>query len=423
MTQLAPLTPPAQTAPLDEWLQWLEGIHPVAIDMGLARVSDVADRLHLRPVEKPLVLVGGTNGKGSTVAMLSSIYQAAGYRVGAYSSPHIHDFRERICVDGQMADAHSIVQALAFVETGRAPRTLTYFEYTTLAAMRVFQQSDCDIYIMEVGLGGRLDATNLWDADCSVVTSIALDHQDYLGSDISVIATEKAAIGRPGKWLIVGDIEPPQSLHEYACAQDIHVEHVGKRNVSELPLTALQGDHQRRNAGCAVAVVEALQPSLPVSPTAVQMALSTVRLGARFEILESQGVTFILDVAHNPAGAQALREAWQSRYPDHKAQCLFACLIDKDIAGLISALDPVVEAWHCLDLSVPRAIPVQQLVGDVQDKTGKTVSGYSDTDRACREVIACALQTTQLVLVAGSFHTIAAVRDAIHALESSKNSS
>jgi len=423
MTQPAPLTPPAQTAPLGEWLQWLEGIHPVAVDMGLARVSEVADRLHLRPVEKPLVLVGGTNGKGSTVAMLSSIYQAAGYCVGAYSSPHIHDFRERICVDGQMADATSIVQALAFVETGRAPQTLTYFEYTTLAAMRVFQQSNCDVYIMEVGLGGRLDATNLWDADCSVITSIALDHQDYLGSDISVIATEKAAIGRSGKLLIVGDVEPPQSLHEYADAQDIHVEHIGKRSLSKLPLTALQGDHQRRNAGCAVAVVEALHPSLPVSPTTIEKGLSDVRLAARFETLEAQGVTFILDVAHNPAGASALCEAWQSRYPDHRAQCLFACLTDKDIAGLVAALDPVVDAWHCLDLSVPRAIPVQQLVSDVQDKTGKTVSGYSNTDSACREAIAGALQASQLVLVAGSFHTIAAARDAIHALESSKLSS
>ena len=250
MTPILPLPAevPDTLAPLSTWLTWLETIHPVAIDMGLDRVSLVADRLGLRPVSKPLILVGGTNGKGSTVAMLSAIYTAAGYRVGTYTSPHISDFRERIRINGEMAAADDIVEALAYVEARRAPQTLTYFEYTTLAAMRVFLQKQCDVYVMEVGLGGRLDATNLWDADCSVVTSIALDHEEYLGSDISVIATEKAAIGRPDRVLVVGQSEPPESLFSYTLDQAIRVVYVGGLSPDSLPVTSLKGAHQRRNA-------------------------------------------------------------------------------------------------------------------------------------------------------------------------------
>ncbi len=424
MTQSAPLQPPADTAPLAQWLQWLETIHPVAIDMGLQRVSVVADRLGLRPVNKPLVLVGGTNGKGSTVAMLSAIYHAAGYRVGAYSSPHIHDFRERISIDGAMADAEAIVQALSFVEAGRKPETLTYFEYTTLAAMRVFQQSDCDVYVLEVGLGGRLDATNLWDADCAVVTSIALDHQDYLGSDIRVIACEKAAIARSGKVLIVGDTNAPESLYEYATTHGITVESVGKLLPSELPETSLPGAHQRRNAGCAVAVVAELQNQLPTDAAAIKTALSSVSLAARFEKLSLLDVDVIFDVAHNPAGAQALQEAWQAHYPEQHAQILFACLEDKDVAGLVEALDPVVDGWHCVGLTVARALPVEALANEIRCVVGdKPVSLYADVQSACREAISIARENRQPILVAGSFYTIDQARRAILALSQSQRSS
>lgn len=424
MTQSAPLQPPADTAPLAQWLQWLETIHPVAIDMGLHRVSVVADRLGLRPVKKPLVLVGGTNGKGSTVAMLSAIYQAAGYRVGAYTSPHIHDFRERISIDGAMADADAIVQALSFVEGGREPETLTYFEYTTLAAMRAFQQSDCDVYVLEVGLGGRLDATNLWDADCAVVTSIALDHQDYLGTDIRVIATEKAAIARSGKLLVVGDTNPPESLYEYAATQGITVESVGRLPQTELPEASLPGAHQRRNAACAVAVVAELQNQLPTDAAAIKTGLSRVTLAARFEKLAMHGIDIIFDVAHNPAGAQALLEAWQSHYPEQRAQIVFACLDDKDIAGLVEALDPVVDGWHCLALTVARALPVETLASGVRSVVGdKPVSLYADAQSACREAISIARENHQAILVAGSFHTIDQARKAMLALSQSQHGS
>lgn len=409
---------PATTASLERWLEWLEGIHPTSIDMGLDRVSRVADRLGLRPVDQPLVLVGGTNGKGSTVAMLASIYSAAGYRVGAYTSPHIEDFRERICIQGRMAEPQEVVDALAFVEQGRLPETLTYFEYTTLAAMRVFQQRQCDVYLMEVGLGGRLDATNLWDADCAVVTSIALDHEDYLGSDVSVIATEKAAIGRRGSLLVVGDPEPPESLFRYTAEQGIMVDHVGAQPVDDLPAPSLMGTHQRRNAACAVSVVEALRQRLPVNQDTVHLALKNARIPARFEQLSIHGLSVLLDVAHNPAGAIALTEAWREQFPNVRANMIFACLQDKDLAGIVTALDPIVANWHCLGLDVPRAMPVQALAEAIREHTSNPVTFGDGTLDTCQSAFRQSFDSDQPVLVAGSFHTIAAVRDVLDQLTS-----
>lgn len=401
---------PDRTAPLADWLAWLETIHPVSIDMGLARVSAVADRLKLRPITRPLVLVGGTNGKGSTVAMLTAIYVAAGYRVGTYTSPHISDFRERICINGVMAAAQDIVDALTYVESGRAPETLTYFEYTTLAAMRVFKQAHCDVYIMEVGLGGRLDATNIWDADCSVVTSIALDHEDYLGSDINVIATEKAAIGRPGKTLVVGDTSPPASLFSFAHEKGIPVEFTGSQPDGNLPVTSLAGPHQRRNAACALAVLKALQPLLPVSSSTAQTALMNLSVPARFERIELENVIVVLDVAHNPAGASSLVDAWKETFGDVQAELVFSALADKDLPGIVTALDAIAAAWHCLALTVPRATPLARLLHTVEQCSDKPIHGHDSAADAWQAALAEATAHSRPILVAGSFHTIAEIR-------------
>jgi dihydrofolate synthase/folylpolyglutamate synthase len=389
--------------------------------MGLDRVSLVADRLGLRPVGKPLILVGGTNGKGSTVAMLSAIYTTAGYRVGTYTSPHISDFRERIRINGEMAAASDIVEALAFVEAKRTPQTLTYFEYTTLAAMRVFLQAQCDVYVLEVGLGGRLDATNLWDADCSVVTSIALDHEDYLGSDLSVIATEKAAIGRRGKLLVVGEPEPPESLFAFASDKGIPCLHVGRQPLDALPVTTLKGSHQRRNAGCAVAVVENLQALLPVDENSVKQALNSLHVSARFERLVHSGVSVVLDVAHNPAGAEALCQAWQEEFGDIQAQVVFSALADKDLAGIIDALDPIVAGWHCFELHVARATPLHSLETILQKNSLKTVKSHASADLAWQAARSAAAMATGAVLVAGSFHTIADVHEVISSHDDSSS--
>ena len=403
-------TPPLASAPLDTWLTWLETIHPISIDMGLTRVGEVADRLQLRPATRPLVLVGGTNGKGSTVAMLSKIYENAGYRVGSYTSPHIYDFRERIRIDGVMADAADVVSALAFVEGGRSPQTLTYFEYTTLAAMRVFNQNNCDVLLFEVGLGGRLDATNLWDADCAVITSIALDHEDYLGSDLSVIATEKAAIGRQGRMLVVGDVKPPSSLFDFTTKNLIPVNHVGAMPTSSMPTCNLSGEHQRRNAACASAVITYLQPQLPVGGEVVLESFNDVSIPARFERVDYPSISVLYDVAHNPAGAKALADAWREEFGLQKAQVLFACLADKDISGLISELNPIASQWHCLPLTVARARPADALAQLIQEYDSAQAVAYPTITGSCLSAISHARENNQPILVAGSFHTIGAVR-------------
>lgn len=406
---------PALQAPLIEWLDWLETIHPVSIDMGLDRVGQVADRLQLRPVVKPLILVGGTNGKGSTVAMLSSIYTRAGYTVGTYTSPHIEDFRERICINGEMADARAIVAALARVEGERKPQTLTYFEYTTLAAMQVFQDAQCDVYILEVGLGGRLDATNLWDADCSIVTSIGIDHEAYLGSDINVIATEKAAIGRAGRKLIVGDVTPPESIFTYAQTNDIIIEHVGARSVDELPQCAMPGQHQRRNAACAVTAVAAMQGILPVDEDTVTSGLMNTTVMARFEHMKFDTVSVVLDVAHNPAGAQALVHTWQEQFGTRQGQVIFAALADKDIAAIARALHPIVAKWHCLALEENRAMPVDELAALVSQSSQADVQIHAEALAAVKAAFAASRDHASPILAAGSFHTIEAVRRVIDA--------
>jgi dihydrofolate synthase/folylpolyglutamate synthase len=350
--------------------------------------------------------------------MLSTIYATAGYRVGAYTSPHISDFRERIRIDGRMADARAIVEALSFVESGRAPQTLTYFEYTTLAAMQVFLQAGCDVVILEVGLGGRLDATNIWDADCAVVTSIALDHQDYLGSDVSVIATEKAAIGRSGRTLVLGEPEPPESIFEFTARKGIRLLHVGRESLDSMPQSSLQGAHQRRNAACAAAVVSALGSRLPVDPAQMQTALNHTVVDARFERREIDGVSVVLDVAHNPAGAVALCHAWREAYGSQQAEIVFAALADKDLEGIIQALDPIVARWHCIALEVHRGTPLDQLMNAVRQASDKPLHGHEHAADAWQSAHAAGIAWQRPVLVAGSFHTIAAMLEVMSAPDS-----
>lgn len=404
---------PSRSQPLDVWLSWLETIHPVSIDMGLDRVSAVADRLKLRPASTPLILVGGTNGKGTTVAMLTAIYMAAGYKVGAYTSPHITHFCERIALDGEMVDESAVVEALAFIEAARAPHSLTYFEYTTLAAMRVFNEKQCDVLLFEVGLGGRLDATNIWDADCSIVTSVGLDHEDYLGSDVSIIATEKAAIGRRGKPFVVGEVNPPASLAQYAAEHALQLIDVGSRNVSDLPVTQVSSAYQRRNAGCAEAAVEALQAMLPVPHGTMTAALSIASLQGRFERMSVGDVPLVLDVAHNPAGAFALAESWNSEFGSTRCHIVFAALADKDVAGVVNALTPIADHWYCIPLDTERAMPVDDLAMLVrnQGNDADSVDAYALVDEALDAALSNAKQLGTAVLVAGSFYTISSVRE------------
>ena len=406
---------------LESWLDWLETIHPTTIDMTLERVARVAARLQLGSVEIPLITVAGTNGKGSTVAMLSAIYSANGYNVGSYTSPHIVDFRERIRINGEMVDGSVIVQAFRAIEDLREPDTLTFFEYTTLAAMQVFIDAAVDVIVLEVGLGGRLDATNLWDTDCAILTSIALDHESYLGSDRSVIATEKAAIGRAGKPFVLGEVDPPESFWGYAKEHGLTVEDIGSKPVAELPLTSLPGDHQRRNAGCAVTAVQLMSKHLPVDAGKVDSALMQVQIDGRFSRHQVNGITVITDVAHNPAGASKLVDTWYAEMGDHTAHLVFAALGDKDIAGVASALAPIVTHWHCAALEEARAMEADALQAIVEKSLADSslggqaaaVSAYASPADALDAAMSAAGSDNKPVLVCGSFYTIAAIQPSL----------
>lgn len=400
---------------LPRWLAWLEQLHPTEIELGLERVGRVADRLKLRPAPMPLILVGGTNGKGSTVTLLSNIYRAAGYKVGAYTSPHIELFNERMCINGDMLDDQTIVDALHTVESAREPETLTYFEYTTLAAMVAFVRNGCTVAVMEVGLGGRLDATNLWDCDCAILTSIALDHQAYLGNSRESVAREKVAIGRSGKPMIVGEPDPPDNLANMALSAGMQLQFIDNEH---LPNSALSGQHQQRNAACAVAAVAALQPVLPVEQRAVDTGLSTVYLPGRFECITVEQQAVVLDVAHNPAAADALALALQARFPDHQVLAVFSALKDKDIVGIASALAPVVSSWYCAELCADRAMLLSDLVESVSQSVSASevpVHGFASVVKAWRAATdaAGALPADQksVILVAGSFFTLTELRE------------
>ncbi len=400
---------------LDDWLGWLEKLHPTEIDMGLDRVGRVADTMALRPASVPVILVGGTNGKGSTVTLLAEIYAAAGYRAGTYTSPHIDTFNERMCVNNEQLSDAFIVDALYRVEQSRQDITLTYFEYTTLAAMVTFHAMHCDVAILEVGLGGRLDATNLWDADCAILTSIALDHQEYLGDTRELIAAEKIAIGRAGKPLIVGELDPPDNLEALAAEKQIELRYIDSDN---LPVSGLPGEHQRRNAACALAAVEQLQNALPVAPEHIAFGLNNVQLPGRFEQFEINGIAVVLDVAHNPAAAQTVREALALHYSGYRVHAVFSCLKDKNIVEIAEALAPAVAYWYCAGLDVPRATPVSEIAAGVRD--AQTIVGQSAPIVEC-DTVADAWRAASaeaksdagnsVILIAGSFYTLSDLRD------------
>lgn len=314
------LTPTADTS-LADWLSYLESIHTKTIDMGLARVNEVAARLQLAlPMVK--IVVGGTNGKGSTCAMLEAILLSAGYKVGLYTSPHLISFNERARVNGAVADDRTLTEHFARVEQVRGSTPLTYFEFTTLAVLSLFDASALDVVVLEVGLGGRLDAVNIVDADCSIVTSVDIDHTDWLGDTRELIAVEKAHIFRAGKPAICSDPVPPASLLAYAADIGCDLWLFGKdfnysgdrqqwayggrsQRRSALAYPALRGANQLLNASAALAALESLRDRIPVPQQAVRIGLSQAALPGRFQIVPGQP-TVILDVAHNPHAAAVL---------------------------------------------------------------------------------------------------------------------
>ena len=392
--------------------------------MGLDRVGEVWRRLRV-DIPFPLITVGGTNGKGSTCAMLESIYLAAGYHVGCYTSPHILRYNERVHIDGVEASDAMLCEAFLAVEQARQDISLTYFEFGTLAAVWLFARSDMDIAILEVGLGGRLDAVNIFEPACTIVTSIDLDHMDYLGDTRESIGFEKAGIYRHGVAAICGDAHPPQTLidqahHVGADYRQIHrdfgfrvtvdgwrYEH-GNEEALDLPLPALTGDFQLFNAACVIEAVQVLQPRLPVSLSQMQIGLQKVELAGRFQKLQDKP-SIVIDVAHNPHAAEALAKNLAQQPIQGRTIAVFSMLADKDIPGVIRVLRSQIDKWHVAEIHNGRAAKVEDLAASIQSEDpAAEVDRFDDLSGAFAQACLEASENDRII-VFGSFFTVAEV--------------
>ena len=418
---------------LADWLARLERLHPKGIDLGLDRVRAVADRLALR-LDVPAIVVGGTNGKGSTCAMLDSILRAGGYRTALYTSPHLLDFNERARIDGVSVTDSELIEQFEAVEAARGEVSLTYFEFTTLAILRLFAAARLDVAVLEIGLGGRLDAVNLIDADVSIVTSVDLDHMEYLGPTREEIGFEKAHIYRPGRPAICSDPHPPQSLLDHARAIGADLWRFGsdfnyqgdrqqwayggrQRRRSGLPYPALRGANQLLNASGVLAALEALEDRLPVSQQAVRQGLLTVELPARFQVLPGRPTT-ILDVAHNPHAAAVLADNLDNMgfYPVTHA--VFGMLRDKDIGAVVAKLGTRVDQWHIGSTAGPRGSSAAETAAIVRRAVGGPAQPSITEHDSIADAYACARERAgadDRILAFGSFLTVADVMRVIRA--------
>ena len=422
---------------LPEWLAHCERLHPQGIhgiEMGLDRVRSVAQRMGLR-FDCPVFTVAGTNGKGSTCAMLESILGQAGYKIGVYTSPHLVHFEERMRLKGESAPATKFIAAFAEVERARASNEgqggaeikLTYFEFTTLAILWALSQEGLDAVILEVGLGGRLDAVNIIDTDCAIITSIDLDHMELLGHTREAIGLEKAGIMRTGRPVVVSDPVPPQSVLDRAMEVGADLWRVGAdfnvsgdkqqwgwagrgRRYSGLAYPALRGANQLVNAAGVLAALTAMRERLPITAQAVRVGLALVELPGRFQIIPGQP-TLVLDVAHNPHSVAALAANMDAMgfYPTTHA--IFGAMADKDLAPMFAKIAPLMDRWYFTDLPTPRAAKGETLQAQWQAQNQRKdakAQHFADPMQALRAAIAAADPADRIV-VFGSFYTVGAV--------------
>ena len=411
---------------LNDWLAHCEQLHPQAIDMGLDRVREVAQRMGLQ-FECPVMTVAGTNGKGSTCAMLEAILLESGYRTGVYTSPHLVQFEERCRIQGQSVLAEPLAQAFAEVEAARGEVSLTYFEFSTLAILQVMMQAQLDVVILEVGLGGRLDAVNIIDTDCAIITSIDLDHTALLGTDREQIGREKAGIMRAGKPVVVSDPVPPESVVAHAAELGADLWRFGQdfnfsgdklqwawagrgRRYSGLAYPALRGANQLVNASGVLAALEALRSRIPVTAQAVRNGMALVELPGRFQMVPGEPV-LVLDVAHNPHAVAALAANLDAMgfYPTTHA--VFGAMADKDLTVMLERVAPLVDNWYFTDLPIPRASSAQDLHTQWQvlnRRKDVTASTHASPQDALQAAISAAKPTDRIV-VFGSFYTVGGV--------------
>jgi len=414
---------------LSAWLKWQEGFHPRSIDLGLERAAGVFKSLNPKAIKPPTIIVAGTNGKGSCIAFLEAIYRAQGYRVGAYTSPHILKYNERIRIDGQSVSDDMVCQAFERIDAVRDEVSLSYFEFGTLAALDIFWRSGLDVQLLEVGLGGRLDAVNIIDSDVSLVTSICIDHVDWLGETREAIAYEKAGVFREGVPAVIGDLNPPESL--LSCAVEKHtplfrINHefnanfntnkeqrhwdwkcIGKKQKEylSLPEPALKGEHQYRNAATVLMAVTEMEGLLPVSEKSIHTGLQNIHLKGRFQFVDAD-IPVLLDVAHNTQAVSSLVDYLLNNFADKKIYAVFSMMKDKDITGVIEIIKPVVKHWFIAPLKNPRTANETLMRDCFRDCELENVTfGYKDfsaTYAAAEENS----EGNDLILVFGSFFLV-----------------
>ncbi|GAA6120674.1 bifunctional tetrahydrofolate synthase/dihydrofolate synthase [Acidovorax sp. FG27] len=424
-------TPPTTLA---DWLAHCERLHPKNIDMGLDRVREVARRLELR-FDCPVITVAGTNGKGSTCAMLEAVALQAGYRPGVYTSPHLVHFEERCRIHGEIVAAGDLVPHFEAVEAARTGGgeavSLTYFEFTTLAILRLMSQARLDVAILEVGLGGRLDATNVVDADCAVITSIDIDHIEFLGPDRESIGREKAGIMRAGRPVVVSDPMAPDSVIRHAQEIGADLWRFGEdfnfsgdkqqwswagrgRRYAGVAYPALRGANQLMNASGALAALEALRGRLPITAQSVRTGLAMVELPGRFQIVPGQP-TLVLDVAHNPHSVAALTANLDAMGFFPTTHAVFGAMADKDLAPMLAKVGPLIDRWYFTDLPTPRAetaVALQQKWNALQIVAGGrrqvATSVHANPVQALQAAVDAA-EPTDRIVVFGSFYTVGGV--------------
>ncbi len=424
---------------LGDWLCFLENLHPDAIDLGLDRVATVAAALQLLPVTVPVVTVAGTNGKGSTVAVMEAVLNSAGYRVGAYTSPHLLRFNERIRVAAQAVDDGAIIDAFGAIDHARGDVSLTYFEFATLAALYVFQRDAVEVVLLEVGLGGRLDAVNIVDPSVAVITSIALDHSHWLGDTLAAIAREKAGIMRADTAVVIADTSVTDVLRD--CARQVGAQPVLRYGVDfelrqepEVTAGATVMGQLTINAGNAaeqkvsLQVQRALLPEniaaglqavallpLDCGPSDWGRALQRLTLSGRREALLVAGLRYVLDVAHNPAAVEKLLEYLSITYCNGRTIGLFSAMADKDIGQMVALAAPAIDAWYLADQATnSRAASAQDIAEHVRECTQNTIHISPSLPQALAEAQSDMTKNDRLV-VFGSFYTVAGVLPSLQA--------
>lgn len=424
---------PMQT--LQQWLTHCEQLHPKTIDMGLERVRVVAERLQLR-FDCPVIMVAGTNGKGSTCAMLEAVAQQGGWRTGVYTSPHLVHFEERCRIHGENVAADDLPAHFARVEAARQDVSLTYFEFTTLAILDRLATAGLDLAILEVGLGGRLDAVNIIDADCAVISSVDLDHMEFLGPDRESIGREKAGIMRTGRPVIVSDPAPPQSVLDHALEIGADLWRLGRdfnfsgdkqqwgwagrgRRYAGLAYPALRGANQLVNAAGVLAALESLRERLPVTAQAVRNGLALVELPGRFQLVPGQPA-LVLDVAHNPHSVAALTANLDAMGYFPVTHAVFGAMADKDFVPMLAKIGPLVDRWYFTDLPTARAETGANLLARWQAQPKRQdvqAHAYPDPMQALQAAVEAADPADRIV-VFGSFYTVGGVlKDGIPRLQ------